>query len=469
MSVTKLIAVCCVFTALLAAGCGGNREYKDALDRALKEKSGADLFGALLALDQRYPDTFELKSRLGAMFLGADDLDKAETYLGRAEALSASASGDPDRYDLALNLGVLQFERKKYADSLANAERALSLSKEDSRGAVFLKARSLSLLGKNDEAAALYEARWKERALMSRLDLDLYFDHSLENKSLIRAVEILGAGQERFDFTPGQGIQASHIYEELGMIDEAVLCAGMELEYLHSLGGADQAKARERLAVIGKKLEDKTWNPKGAGTALLKGLDAWFAADWIAAARAFTPLSPNHYYFSYLTLASALESEGATADLLTAYVELERFFKSLPGYYYHFWRGMKKGRGDFTFTVAKDVLEKTILLAPDTGPASETRREIARLLGLDPADGAKLLLPAELEALGARLAGGDPVSVLEPAVGLLSLPDNVYTLQGIVFLRGLSRRVPAVESFLKKKKTAAAGRIKERLVMIVGN
>jgi tetratricopeptide (TPR) repeat protein len=458
-----------VLLSLVVPGCGKSREYKDAYEKALKEKSGNELFKALLDLDQRYPDTFELKSRLGELLLASGDLDKAETFLKKAASLSGDAPDDRARYDVALNLGVLLFEKEKYADSLAAAEKALGLAKDDPRGAVFLKARSFYLMGKQDEAIGLYEKNWDRRALMSRLDMNLYFDRSVKTASDTRALELLAASQEQFDYTAGQGVQASQLYEKLGLIDEAVLTAAMELEYLQSAGGADRNQVLARLADIGKKLDDKSFNPTNAGREILAGLSAYFREDWAAAERAFASLSINHYYFAYLSRAARLENEGATLELLGQYVESEKYFKSLPAYYYHFWRGMKKGKGEYNFNAAKEVLEKSALLAPAAPIARESRGEIARLLGLDPADGATLLLTPELEALGARLAKGEPVSVLEPAVGLLGLPDNVYTMQGLVFLRGLSRNLPGVKAFLDKKKAGASGRLKERLVMILGS
>jgi tetratricopeptide (TPR) repeat protein len=459
-----LILVC---LCLSAVGCGKNQEYKSAFEQAVREKSGADLVTALLDLDQRYPDTFEIKSRLGDLYLAGGDLDPAETFLKKAEGLLSTAGDDRSRYDVLVNLGVLQFEKKAYAESQSLAEKAAALVQDDPRGAIFLKARDLFMLGKKDEAVGLYEKNWGRRALMSRLDCNLYFDQCVQAKSFIRALEVLAAWQEQFDFTPGQGIQASQIYERLGMIDESVLTVAMELEYLLSSGGIDRGKIRERLAEIGRKLEDKTFNPKQAGRELLAGLVAWFAEDWGVAQRAFAPLSISHYYFDYLRRAAELENAGATVELLKAYTEGEKYFKSLPAFFRHFWRGMKKGKGEYTYATAREVLEKTVLLAPGTEYAAETRREIGRLLGLNPSDGERLLLPPELAALGARLAGGEPPVVLEPAVALLALPDNVYTLQGIVFLRELSRRLPAVGSYLEKKKSASTGRLRERLVMIL--
>jgi hypothetical protein len=395
------------------------------------------------------------------------DFEKAGSYFKKAEELSAFSGDEKAKSDLYINLAILQFEKKHYNESLDYAEKALRFIKEDKQGVVFLKARNLYMLGKVPDAFALYEKNWDKKEMMSRFDMNVYFDQCNKTKNYIRALEVLDTYQKQFEYVIGAGLQASQIYEQLGMIDEAILAAAMELEYLIQAGGIDKTKVQERLDDINKKLDDKSFNPKNLGKEFVRGLSLYFREDWAGAKEVVLKQRSSHQYYAYVRLVTQFESDGASVELLKDYVALEPYFKSLQGYYLHFWRGMKKGKGDYNLNVARDVLEKCVMLAPATASALETRREIARLIGLDPGNGDKLLLAAELDALLARLKKGEEPALLAPVLELVSIPDNVYTTAGVFFLRELSRNLPSVKSYLDKQKSTASGRLKERLVMIL--
>jgi len=460
-----------VWTALVVAiaalftGCG-NRAAPEEFQKVMEEKSGNELFNELLALDQKYPDAFAVKAQLGQMLFASGDYSKATSYLKRAEKLIGQAENDTAKVNLYMRLSVLDFEKKQYESALLYAEKALTLDPKGEYGTVFLKARCLLMLKQETEAFLLYDQNWPLHEHMSRLDFNVYFDHCRETGSSMRALEVLDAYQAQFEYVAGQGLQASQLYEELGMIEESILSAAMELEYLHSSGAVTRAQLRERMTAIGEKLDDPAFNPKKLGKGIVQGLLHYFNEEWEKADAVLQKEKSTHHFLSYVKMAAEFERQGATIRQLQEYVELEKYFRDLAGYYYHFWRGMKIGEGEYNFNVARNVLEKCIILARDTEYARETRREIGRMLGLESAAGEKLLLTKELDWFLSRLQSGEEPAVLEPVLDMLSVPDNIYTMSGIVFLRDLSHGFPAVKAYLEKRKKQSEGRLHERLVMI---
>ncbi len=128
---------------------------------------------------------------------------------------------------------------------------------------------------------------------------------------------------------------------------------------------------------------------------------------------------------------------------------------------------MKKGEGQYNFQTAKAVVEKCILLANNTRFAVETRQELGRLLGLASDDGQKILLGPELDVIFNSIMAGKDITLLDPVIELIALPDNVYEMAAVLMLRQLQLRAPRVKSFLDQKKAAASGRLKDRLVMVL--
>ncbi len=73
---------------------------------------------------------------------------------------------------------------------------------------------------------------------------------------------------------------------------------------------------------------------------------------------------------------------------------------------------------------ARFILEKCILLTPDTEYAKQTRRELARLLGLEESDGEKLLLGSELDLIFSDAINDKDLSAMQRVMDLLSISDK---------------------------------------------
>ena len=78
-----------------------------------------------------------------------------------------------------------------------------------------------------------------------------------------------------------------------------------------------------------------------------------------------------------------------------------------------------------------------------------------------------ILLSPEMDYLISQVFQGAAVETLEPIVELLTIQDNIYTMQATLVLRDLQRDVPSVKTYLLNKQEKAEGRAKDRLVMIL--
>lgn len=82
--------------------------------------------------------------------------DKAADYF--AKALAANGLDNDGHYATMFNLAVIQFGEAKHAEALATIDRFLAETKSDKPEALSFRAGILSTLGRNEEAAAAYQA-----------------------------------------------------------------------------------------------------------------------------------------------------------------------------------------------------------------------------------------------------------------------------------------------------------------------
>ena len=300
--------------------------------------------------------------------------------------------------------------------------------------------------------------------------MSIYSFLLIEENQYPDALEVIEEYQLRYGYEIGLGIRESMLFEKLGMLNEGILAAFKDLEYRKFYGLLSSHELMNRLGLLEKKLSNRSWNPEGEGKEILKGLKAYVLGQWEEGERflASADLDSEIPYYRFLCLSLELERGKAADGAFEDYLKLEEHFRNFPGYYYHFWRGMKKGGGNYNIGTVRNLLEKCILLCPDTEYAAETREELGMLIGLRPEEGKKILLGPELDKIYERLLGGADPGILEPVMDLLSIPDNVYGLAAVLMLKK-AQRIPVIRTYLETGKDKAQGRLAERLAGIVEN
>jgi len=438
-------------------------EFERELKNLMEEKRGQELLDGLLELDQRYPDRLVLKVNIGGLLLAAGQRERAGAYLKRGEDLAARSRDRKLQSLLYTNLAEYAYRGGEAQQGLDWAERSLELDAEDSLGAVFTKGKCLLALGRQAEALQSLAPCWPGRKdLMSREDMIVLAALFGEERRSLEALEVLRELQLKYGYQTGMGLRESALFEDLGRIPEGVLAAFKELEYQRYRGAIGRQEILARLAALERSISVQP--------VLMRGLRGWLSASWGQAALDLEQagLDAGYPFARLLLLSARLESGRAVGEDFREYVGLEPHFRDFPGFYYHLWRGMKKGGGEYSLATVRSVLERCILLAPQGEAAGETRVELGRLIGLSPQDGARLLLGPELDRIRERVLAGSSPEVLQPVLELLATAENVYELAGTLMLRRILG-LPGVSEYLAGRERSARGRMKERLAAILAS
>jgi len=436
-----------LLTIMLAVSCRPvNTRFEQAYAEVLAAKRGPALILALSELDQRFPDQLKLKITLGGLLLAAGDLSRARIVLERGEELTCRCRDEGLRGLLFTNLAELCYRRGEYSRGLACSDKALAADPDQALGVAFTRAKCLCALGRYGEALDGFRQA-PESESMTAEDLEIFAALLLESGEAEEALNALQEHERRHGYSLGSGLQESAIYERLGRSDEAVMSAAKDMEYRRSFGLIDDARLLSNLQQLAALLPASAGCDSNAATTAVQAYSSFVRGQWRECAALMMRTELQTPFCNYLLLASLLESGAADPEQLTAYRRLQAAFRLLPAYYYHLWRGLRAGNGGYTIFTARPVLETCILLAPDSRYARESRSELGRLLGLTAAQGEKLLLGAELDSLYARLAAGSEPQILQPALEMLLLPENIYRSAALLVLTR-ARRFPAVEDYL---------------------
>jgi tetratricopeptide (TPR) repeat protein len=447
----------------LLCTCGRDRLFQESYDRITAEKQGGELMLALESLDQEFPDRLIVKVNLGSLLLASGQLKRANVYLSRAETLVGKRSDRHLKYLLYASLAEYKLRQSCFSESIDYADLALEQAPEDTVGVIFTRAKACSACGQRKQALTDFaQAHSQHHAQMNLEDYCTYIHVLTAEQSFAHAIDLYRERQRRFGYLPGQGLEESVLFERTGRIDEAVLSAFMELEYQRSRSGVQDDKILENL----NNLEKNFQNPH---VDLLEGLRCYVEGNWQRAVELFGCFtgSLSHPFGRYLLLASTLE-RGAPIEDMNLYADLETDFRDFQYYYYHLWRGMRKGSGHYSFATVRVLLEKTILLAPGSEAADESRIELGRLIGLSPAEAGHLLLKTELDMLLAQVVHDKNPDPLGAVMHLLSIPDNIYTASALLELQELIS-LPFITAYLEEQKNKAEGRLKERLTGLLGS
>lgn len=427
-----------------------------------------DALAALVQLDQAHPNDFGVKFRLGELYLKLGQLDVSVVYLRRAHELGGDRHAPKD----AARLAMLEYARAlillgKPADAIPVVASAAAAG---DAAALLVRARARAQSGNSKAALADFRAAWDARdAPVSAADYTLYAQVLAAEVRYAEGLKILRECEQSLGYQPGTGLLESSILERLGLAGQSILAAFKETLYQETQGAISRDQIDKNLSTLAVR-SDVAGMTGVNQQLLIRGLKWYLHAQWADASRSLAQglKGIDDPFARYLLLACSLEKDAVTVQALAEFAALETRYRNFPDFYYHLWRGMKKGPGAYSLANVRSVLEKMILLAPTSGAAMETRVELGRLLDVDPEDAKHILLPAELDRAYARLeSGADPVSILPPVLRLLSIRrENVYTSDGVLMLKSAAK-LPAVSAYLADQAKHADGALKDRLEQLL--
>ena len=453
--------------SVLTVSCAGDSAFTKAYGAVDRSHGEEKLLSELVRLDQDYPDRFAVKHEIGLLYLRRGNPGAAGPYLERALTL-AKRTTPPERATLFGGLAVVCYSRADYTGAVEYGQKALAIKTPESAAFGFITGRALLAQEKEKEALGLLDAAWAAaKSTMSADDYRAYaraLESAGRNQDLIA---VLDSYETSFPYEPGLGLMQSAAYEHLGDFDSSVLAAFKEAEYATAYGASRSSDIQKNLAAIGKKLEDKSFNPSGKGKSALEAVTAFARGDWASAERLLEQRAGTNAFERYLLLSARIEAGHETATDVDALASLQPALRSLPPFYYRLYAGLR-ARGGQNVDQLANMLEAAIDLAPRTEAASQYRRELAVVLGLSPTDGPRLLTRAELSAAGQKSASTGEFSLLEPLVSTLELKDNRTTLTAVGILRAFAQDA-RYRPFFIDLAGSTRGRTKERLDYILAH
>lgn len=454
--------------ALTLAACGRSVNVDKQLKQIDSIASPSKRLAALVKLDSTSPNSFEVKRSLADLYLYLGQIDVATVYLAEAVRLTTSQSVPKEE---ARKVTVEYARALIIKGKSAQAVTVISpLAKSGDPDALLVRARAYEETNRMKNAVSDFQHALAEKpTAIAPSDFTLYAEALMAQKNYQEALRVLGEGQHRFGFQPGQGFLASTLYEDLGQTVHSILAAFEETLYQESVGNLTSVQIETNLSALARSTQINGVIADRAQL-LIRGLKEYAAGKWRDAERdlSVSLKGVSLPFASYLLATARFETGQVSAGTLAGYVSLEPQFQTYPDFYYHLWKAMKVGPGSYTFANAHMVIEKAILLAPESGEARASRAELGRLLGLKPSDAQKLLLRQQIDAIYAKLSqGANPAKTLAPVIELLSInKENVYTSDGVLMLKTASQ-IPAVAAFLKDKLQSATGVLKQRLSQVL--
>jgi hypothetical protein len=427
-----------------------------------------DRLAALVQLDQSNPHAFGVKFRLGELYLYFGQLDVGTVYLREAHRLRSEkgvSKNDARAVALEYARALIMKGRPSEAIPVVMPEAVAG-----DPAALLVRARAFVQSGNMTGAVGDFRAALGANgAQPAAADFTLYAQALASQRQFTDALSILRECEQRMGYQPGTGLLESSLLEKLGRAAESILCAFKETLYQQSQGTISVDQVDRNLTALSRRT-DVAGVADPRTQSIVKGMKAYLHAQWV---EAFGSLGKglaglDDPFGRFLLLSCSLEKDNVTPRMLADFAGLETRYRTYPDFYFRLWHAMKKGPGDYSLSNVRGVLEKMILLAPDSAEAQETRVELGRLVGIDPREAASILLRPELDLAYARLtSGADPGKVLPPVLRLLSIHrENLYTSEGVLMLKGATW-VPGVTRFLGEQARRATGPLKDRLAQLL--
>ena len=326
---------------------------------------------------------------------------------------------------------------------------------------------------KYTEAYNLFKESWKSNGILfTEEDINAFIfvlaQVPSSSENLIIKVTLLDELKVKNPMAKGIGIDQARILEKAGAPLSALIAIFSEIEISRYNGTMDRAEVEKNLNTLAARFDNPELKEMGqTGIKLIEGYADFLNERWERADAVFTQLNPELpiTFYYYLKLASRIQTGFGTKEDFAAYITLERNFSNLQGYYYNFWKGLKKTGSDYTKEAAEPALRGCIVAAPVTAYAQESRIELGRLYGIE--DGEKILLPEELGFFYQSVLNGAPIEILEPVAIFLSMDDNVFVENAMTLMKEAFLNEQISGWFKERSETSVNENLKKRVASLL--
>lgn len=442
-----------------------SREIDELVADAFDSPSILETYIELLRIDRAHPGVPEVEVKLAEILVQSGRIDEAGVYLESAREGLRSRTKTETKIGVYRLLALWAYNMDELDRSVEYATKAIDLIAEregehddtgDLQAMYGLRARASAALG--DHGAAIDDfgrAEASSESILPKVVLSSYAESLVDQGDWDAAIRIVALENKTYGYDLTGIINEIWLHEQTGAIAPAVLGVGLQFEFMRPQHEISPDEMVDRLQSAGIALDDDS-------ARIVELLSAFSAEEWDAVRGVSSPVSVRtHPFMRYIKAIAEMQQELAPATL-SDYAEIEPWFRNMQGYYYHLWAAIRDSGSQYSLAIVGDAMERTILLAPDSARASETRRELCAFMGIDPGYAESLLLRAEVDTLIQRSLQTGSGTSLERVVELLDLPDNRYTTYAVVALTSVSGNSRMREA-LEAHASVSSGRRADRL------
>ena len=459
-----------LLTVLFTVSCGNSEKaFQEDFEASVKDKQGEELVNTLIELDGKYEDKLILKINLSALYLSAGETEKAVSFLNEGLPLAEKSKNPDERYMFYANYSEYKLRDEKFEESEKYARKSLEDTEDDNLGVSLTLAKALTAQKKYSDAYIIFKENWKTKGLLfGEEDISAFINVISQvppdDESLIILITLLDELKVKNPAAQGVGIKQAQILEQAGAPLSALIAIFSEIETSRYSGMIDNAGIEKNLNSLAARFSNPELGERGdAGLKLIEGYADFINERWERADAVFTELNPELpiTFYYYLKLASRIQTGMGTKEDFAAFVTLERNYSSMQGYYYNFWKGLKKGGSGYSKEAAEPALRGCILASPFTRTAAESRIELGRLYGVE--NGEAILLPEELVYFYQGILNGAPIEILDSVAALLSMEDNIFVQDAMVLMKEAFTNERISEWFKAKAEGSDNQLLKERV------
>lgn len=463
----RKITILLLFAVLMTVSCGKKDTFNEEFDTIMNNSTEETLLPELLELDKKYPDRLRTKVNIAALYIRNGENEKAEDILAESISLAEKSTDSGEKYLFYTNYAEYLFQKENFAESIKAAKTALENDNEDPYGVSLTMAQSLAAEKKYGEALDYFKSAWNRNInLFTEQDLSAFLSLLGISQQAEENIEIMVALfdeiRARNPSFQGSGFRQAELLEQAGASIASLIAVFSEIEYARYQGMMDNADAVKSLEMLYENITSVSEEDSGKSKAIIDGYKSFIKGEWGRAEAAFAAVEPEVpvAFYTYLRLASMLQTGQGNDQILSGYSLLERYYSGLQNYYYHFWNGIKKGNLEVEDEIYSNILKNCILISSDSELAAESRGELGRVHGIE--KGSSIVLIDEVfSQINSVIQGASP-DVLEKTAVMLEMDDNVFIDDAMDLLKEAFRN-EAIASWFRERAQKGNEKIRERI------
>lgn len=344
----------------------------------ISQSSSSNVVNDVISFELEHPNHFESKLFLAEYFFNIQDYNKSYEYIKRADSVKANANGKDKSKNICKlysYLAIFSFNNKQYEESLKYINLAIKSNNKEGEKLNYLRGHIYLAQENKTESLKYFDLAYNTYPQSAtQTDLQAYMYLFADSDQIENCIKILDFYLQTGKWFLGLGTFASSAYEKLDMLQESILFAFLEYEYVSSFQDVDNTKFIENLNNTENLLkQNNKYEIASPALTLVKSL---FDSDSVPKGKIVDNFISNYCLVKY-----NLQNNILTEQDFSVLLSLEKYFKSFPSYYWTVWN-VVKNLDESQLKNYLVILKKIIALNPNGVFAQKARVEIETLFDL---------------------------------------------------------------------------------------